>query len=90
MVTDMYKILTDTHTHTIFSGHAYSTIEENVRAAKEQGMEADIRCGPAEGGGFCLEIFPTGTATAQEIEILFAESWREAIPYTVLKKEGIP
>ena len=36
----MYKILTDTHTHTIFSGHAYSTIEENVRAAKEQGMEA--------------------------------------------------
>lgn len=36
----MYKIKTDTHTHTIFSGHAYSTIEENARAAKEQGMEA--------------------------------------------------
>lgn len=36
----MYNIKTDTHTHTIFSGHAYSTIEENVRAAAEQGMEA--------------------------------------------------
>ena len=36
----MYEIKTDTHTHTIFSGHAYSTVEENVRAAKEQGMEA--------------------------------------------------
>ncbi len=36
----MYEIKTDTHTHTIFSGHAYSTIEENVRAAKEAGMEA--------------------------------------------------
>lgn len=29
----------DTHTHTIFSRHAYSTIEENVRAAREEGME---------------------------------------------------
>ena len=36
----MYEIKTDTHTHTIFSGHAYSTIEENARAAAEQGMEA--------------------------------------------------
>ena len=29
----MYEIKTDTHTHTIFSGHAYSTIEENVISA---------------------------------------------------------
>lgn len=36
----MYEIKTDTHMHTICSGHAYSTIEENVRAASEQGMEA--------------------------------------------------
>lgn len=36
----MYTIKTDTHMHTLCSGHAYSTIEENVRAGKEQGMEA--------------------------------------------------
>lgn len=35
-----YTIKTDTHMHTICSGHAYSTIEENVRSGKEQGMEA--------------------------------------------------
>ena len=35
----MIKIKTDTHTHTLASGHAYSTIEENLRAAKEQGLE---------------------------------------------------
>jgi len=33
----MYKI--DTHTHTISSGHAYSTIIENARVAKEKGIE---------------------------------------------------
>lgn len=33
------RILCDTHTHTIFSGHAYSTIEECVRAAAERGLE---------------------------------------------------
>ncbi|MDO4266675.1 MAG: phosphatase [Eubacteriales bacterium] len=35
----MYKIKCDTHTHTIYSRHAYSTIEENVRAASEAGLE---------------------------------------------------
>lgn len=29
----------DTHTHTIASGHAYSTIIENARAAKQQGIK---------------------------------------------------
>ena len=33
------RFLCDTHTHTIFSRHAYSTIEENVRAASEAGLE---------------------------------------------------
>ncbi len=32
------QLLCDTHTHTLFSRHAYSTIEENVRAAKEAGL----------------------------------------------------
>ena len=32
------KILADTHTHTIASGHAYSTVDENERWAAEQGL----------------------------------------------------
>ncbi|WP_026652596.1 phosphatase [Butyrivibrio proteoclasticus] len=35
----MYKIECDTHTHTLFSRHAYSTIQENVMAAKEAGLK---------------------------------------------------
>lgn len=34
----MLHLTCDTHTHTIFSRHAYSTVEENVRAAVEQGF----------------------------------------------------
>lgn len=33
------RVLCDVHTHTIFSRHAYSTIEENVRAAAACGCE---------------------------------------------------
>lgn len=32
------KILADLHTHTIFSGHAFSTIEENIAAAHRAGL----------------------------------------------------
>ena len=35
----MLKSLCDVHTHTLFSRHAYSTIEENLRAARERGLE---------------------------------------------------
>lgn len=35
----MPRIRCDVHTHTLFSRHAYSTLEENVRAAAETGME---------------------------------------------------
>ncbi|MDO4595777.1 MAG: phosphatase [Coriobacteriaceae bacterium] len=34
-----YQILGDVHTHTLFSRHAYSTIQENVRAAADAGLE---------------------------------------------------
>lgn len=34
------KILVDTHTHTIASDHAYSTVLENVAAAARAGLEA--------------------------------------------------
>ena len=35
----MLKNLCDPHTHTLFSRHAYSTLEENIRAAKARGLE---------------------------------------------------
>ena len=35
----MYKIECDTHTHTLYSRHAYSTIEENIRSASEKGIK---------------------------------------------------
>lgn len=34
------KIALDTHTHTISSGHAYSTMREMAQMAKEKGLEA--------------------------------------------------
>ena len=36
---DNMKLLTDTHTHTIVSGHAYSTFNENVKSASEAGIK---------------------------------------------------
>ncbi len=34
------KLIADTHSHTLASGHAYSTIREMALAAKERGMRA--------------------------------------------------
>ena len=34
----MQKLIADTHTHSIASDHAYSTILENIKAAQEQGL----------------------------------------------------
>ncbi len=36
----MLTVKVDPHTHTLFSGHAFGTIEENVRRAAEMGLEA--------------------------------------------------
>ena len=36
----MYNLKVDCHTHTIHTGHAYSTIAENVAIAAEKGLEA--------------------------------------------------
>ena len=49
----MSYIKYDCHTHSISSGHAYSTIEENVRAARYNGLEglAITDHGPALPGG---------------------------------------
>ncbi|NOH51601.1 phosphatase [Vibrio coralliilyticus] len=35
----MMKLVVDTHTHTYASGHAYSTLIENAKLAKEHGLE---------------------------------------------------
>ena len=34
------KLVVDTHTHTVASGHSYSTIQENAREAGNKGIEA--------------------------------------------------
>ncbi len=34
-----YRILGDVHTHTLYSRHAYSTVAENVAAARARGLE---------------------------------------------------
>ena len=43
-----YRILGDVHTHTLYSRHAYSTIQENVQAAAHAGLEWSRVDGPPE------------------------------------------
>lgn len=38
----MYRIIADTHTHTLVCDHAYSTVGENAEAAREKGLHAII------------------------------------------------
>ena len=47
------KILMDMHTHTMASGHGYSTLKENIDVAKEKGLKALglSEHGPAMPGG---------------------------------------
>lgn len=35
----MYQIQVETHSHTIVSNHAYSTLQENIKATKDAGMK---------------------------------------------------
>ena len=55
------KILVDTHTHTLLSGHAYSTLLENVKQASEIGLEGVVNTDhgpaiPAASPDFCLSV----------------------------------
>lgn len=47
------KLLVDLHTHTVASGHAYSTVNENIKAAAARGLKAIglTDHGPALPGG---------------------------------------
>lgn len=53
------KIVADLHIHTVASGHAYSTIKENLVAAREAGLEmiAITDHGPSLPGAPCLSYF---------------------------------
>ena len=35
----MRKVLIDAHTHTVASGHAYSSLQEMAKAAADMGLE---------------------------------------------------
>lgn len=65
----MRKILVDTHTHTIASGHAYSTLIENCQEASRKGLKliALTDHGPAMPGG--PHIFYFGNLKAVPTEI---------------------
>lgn len=66
----------DTHTHTIASGHAYSSIQEMIQAGKEKGLSllGISEHGPAMPGS-CQEIYFLNLKvipnTYKEIEVLF-------------------
>jgi putative hydrolase len=53
------KIVVDTHTHTVSSGHAYSTVQEIAREAPNNGIEmlAITDHGPSMKGAPCLYHF---------------------------------
>ncbi len=53
------KLVADLHTHTIASGHAYSTVLENTRVAADRGLEmiALTDHGPALPGGTYKHFF---------------------------------
>ena len=53
------KLVVDTHTHTLASGHAYSTVEENARGARDNGIEMFVMTdhGPALEGASTLLHF---------------------------------
>lgn len=63
-------LVADLHTHTIASGHAYSTVLENVRAARLRGLQAIAITdhGPKIPGGPCPLYFGNLKMLPQQIE----------------------
>ncbi|MHB1315468.1 MAG: phosphatase [Christensenellales bacterium] len=64
------KFSVDTHTHTVNSGHAFSTLMENVRAAVDVGLEGICLTehGPAMPGGPVWFYFGTFEIVPGEID----------------------
>lgn len=63
------KYILDTHTHTLASGHAYSTLLENIRRASEMGLEilGTTDHGPRMPGGPHLFYFGNLKVIPREI-----------------------
>ena len=59
-----YKIEVDTHTHTILSGHAFSTLRENVTMAEKRGLSGICLTdhGPSTPGSMPAVMWMAGTA----------------------------
>lgn len=65
------KIEVDTHTHTVASGHAYSTLKENAQAAFERGLKGFVVAdhGPGiPGAGPAFALASTLASVPDEIE----------------------
>jgi len=68
------KIEVDTHTHTVLSGHAHSTILENARAALQAGLKGMVMTehGPKLPGGppeFVIGTYPTIPEVVEGVRI---------------------
>ena len=64
------KYIIDLHTHSVFGGHAYSTVQENVAVAKERGLAVYgiSEHGPAMPGGPHMYYFANLKVLPKEIE----------------------
>lgn len=71
---DLIDINLDLHTHTVISGHAYSTLKENIMAAKEKGLKgfAVTDHGPAMPGvlGDAYHVVNMRLAVAKYMEAI--------------------
>lgn len=81
------KIVIDTHTHTLASGHAYNTIQEMALAAKEHGMEGICFTEHApEMPGSCSKLY------FQNLKVLPRERWGIhtlfGVELNILNKDG--
>jgi putative hydrolase len=92
------QILVDTHTHTLMSGHAFSTVEENALACARHGLEgfAVTDHGPAMQGAaqaiyfYCLDHLPRqlhGVGVLRGVEANIVDfSGKLDLPAAILKK----
>lgn len=66
----MRKPLFDLHTHTVASGHAYSTLLENLRVAKERGLTAlgTSDHSPGMPGGTHMAFFDNYVILPREVD----------------------
>lgn len=94
------QIIADTHTHTIASTHAYSTVQEMIKSASEKGLYAialtdhgyNMPGSPNKGEWFfeCLDAIPDymyGVRVLKGAEVNVSNYFGELdIPKTILKK----